>query len=51
MVTPKRDDLAELARRWVEASCEAQGVPVKVEDVATVAQVAGLLVVPAVEVA
>jgi hypothetical protein len=32
-----------MARAWVEATCDAQGVPVKVEDAVTVEEVAGLL--------
>ena len=33
----------EEVARWVEASCERQGVPVKVEDHAAATQVAKLL--------
>lgn len=37
----------QAARAWVEASCASQGLPVKVSDVFVLAQVAGLLGVPA----
>lgn len=39
--------LQDAARAWVEASCASQGLPVKVSDAALLAQVAGLLGVPA----
>ena len=39
--------IVEAARVWVEASCASQGLPVRVSDAPLVAQVAGLLGVPA----
>jgi hypothetical protein len=39
--------LQDGARAWVEDSCASQGLPVKVCDVSVLAQVAGLLGVPA----
>jgi hypothetical protein len=38
------DALRARARAWVERTCAAQGLPVKVEDASTLARVAGLLV-------
>jgi hypothetical protein len=37
----------DAARVWAEASCASQGLPVKVSDALLLAQVAGLLGVPA----
>ena len=37
------DSLRAAARAWVEASCAAQGMPVRVADPTILAQVAGLL--------
>jgi hypothetical protein len=36
-------DLAERARRWVEESTKAQGLPVKISDPATIRRVAEIL--------
>jgi len=38
-----RDDLAEQARAWAEASCAAQGLATKVKDPVVLAQVVALL--------
>jgi hypothetical protein len=37
------DDLAGRARQWVEASCAAQGLPVKVASRSVIVEVAALL--------
>jgi hypothetical protein len=37
------DDLAERARRWVEESTKAQGLPVTISDPATIRRVAEIL--------
>jgi hypothetical protein len=47
-VSEKRDnvrpnDLTERARRWVEESCAAQGIPVKISDPLTIRRVAEIL--------
>lgn len=51
VVTLTRDELAELARKWVEESCEAQHLPAKIDDEVTMGNVALLLAGPAEEVA
>jgi len=37
------DDLAERARRWVEATAKAQGLPAKITDPVTIRRVAEIL--------
>jgi hypothetical protein len=37
------DVTREMARRWLDRTCAAQGVPVEVEDPATLAKVVALL--------
>jgi hypothetical protein len=39
----RSDDLAERARRWVQESCAAQGVAVKISDPQTIRRVAEIL--------
>lgn len=39
----EKPDLAALAQQWAEASCAAQGVEVKIADVAVLLKVASLL--------
>jgi hypothetical protein len=39
----RRNDLAERARRWVEDTTKAQGVPVKISDPTTIRRVADIL--------
>jgi hypothetical protein len=39
----RADDFAERARRWVEESTKAQGLPVKISDPVTIRRVAEIL--------
>jgi hypothetical protein len=39
----RSDDLAERARRWVEVTTKAQGLPVKITDPTTIRHVAQIL--------
>ena len=39
----RRDELAELARRWADATCAAQGIAVKISEPSVVAAVATLV--------
>jgi hypothetical protein len=39
----RSDELSEIARRWTDASCAAQGIEVKITDPGVLAAVATLL--------
>jgi hypothetical protein len=39
----REDDLAERAKAWVERSCAEQGIPVKLSDPLSLAEIAEIL--------